>query len=66
MPVSEPDRVIMVNVDKNVVKAQVQGAMDTGKLQLELYARNLEQELEKVTAQLEFVAEGPKPVDSPE
>ena len=37
-------------VDKSVVSAQVQVAGDTGRLQMELYARNLEQQLEQIMA----------------
>ena len=37
-------------VDKSVVSEQVRVAGDAGKLQLQLYARNLEQELEKLMA----------------
>ena len=40
-------------VDKSVGAAQVAGAFDAGKIQMELYARNLEAELAQVTAQLQ-------------
>ena len=35
-------------VDKNVVTEQVKVAGDTGRLQMELYARNLETQLEEI------------------
>ena len=37
-------------VDKSVVSEQVKVAGDTGRLQMELYARNLEQQLEEIMA----------------
>ena len=37
-------------VDKSVVSEQVKVAGDTGRLQMELYARNLEQQLEELMA----------------
>lgn len=40
-------------VDKSVVTAQVQSGLDVGKLQLELYAKNLEAQLEVVASQLQ-------------
>ena len=40
-------------VDKGVGTAQVHGAFDAGKIQMELYARNLEEQLKQVTATLE-------------
>ncbi|KKL69759.1 hypothetical protein LCGC14_2111730 [marine sediment metagenome] len=40
-------------VDKSVGTAQVMGALDVGKAQLEAYARNLEQELAKLADELE-------------
>ena len=40
-------------VDKSVGTAQVQGAFDTGRLQLEMYAKNLETEFARVTNELE-------------
>ncbi len=51
------------NVDKAVVSEQVKGAMDTGKLQLELYAKNLETELQKTIAALEYAQDGPTVVE---
>ena len=41
-------------VDRNVVAEQVKVQGDAGKLQLQLYARNLEQELEKLMAPAEL------------
>ncbi len=41
-------------VDKSVVTAQVNGALDVGKAQLELYARQLEEQLKNMTAELEI------------
>jgi hypothetical protein len=41
-------------VDKSVVTAQVQVAGDVGRAQLELYARNLEEQLKVVVAELEI------------
>ena len=37
-------------VDKSVVSEQVKVAGDTGRLQMELYARNLESQLEEIMA----------------
>lgn len=42
-------------VDKSVGQAQVQGAFDTGKLQLELYAKQLEAQFTEVTQELEVM-----------
>lgn len=47
-------------VDKSVVTAQVTAGLDVGKLQMEIYAKNLEAQLEVVANQLraeEIVAE---------
>ncbi len=50
-------------VDKSVVTEQVKVMGDTGKLQLELYAKNLEEQLTKTMAQIEFASDGPKVVE---
>ena len=50
-------------VDKSVVSEQVRVAGDAGKLQLQLYARNLEQELEKLMAPAEPQAFVPEIVE---
>ena len=42
-------------VDKSVGAEQVRGAFDTGRLQLEMYAKNLEVEFAKVTNDLEVM-----------
>jgi hypothetical protein len=41
-------------VDKSVISEQVKVAGDVGKVQLELYARNLEKQLAGLTAQIEL------------
>ena len=46
-------------VDKSVVTEQIKVAGDTGRLQLELYAKNLEEQLTKTMNQLEFAVDGP-------
>ena len=57
-------------VDKSVVTAQVQVAGDIGRAQLELYARNLEEQLKSVANDLEIqkaAAELPRlPVSDPD
>jgi len=40
-------------VDKPVGQAQVEGSLNVGKLQLELYAKNLEAQFAEVTNELE-------------
>ena len=50
-------------VDKSTVTEHIRTQADTTKLQLELYAKNLEAELEKQIARVEFLQEGPTVVE---
>ena len=48
------------NVDKGFVVEQIKVQGDVGRAQVTQYAKQLEQELEKVMAQLEYASSGPE------
>ena len=50
------------NVDKGFVVEQIKVQGDVGRARIEGYAKQLEQELEKVMAQLEYASAGPQVV----
>ncbi len=53
-------------VDKNVVTKQVEVAGDVGRATVEMYAKNLELQLEEVTANLETMVDATQLIAVPE
>ena len=54
------------NVDKGFVVEQIKVQGDVGRARIEQYAKQLETEFEKVTAQLEYATNGPVAVSPTE